>query len=286
MLKTINRLFIRNVMPRLRVLYHKPLTRALICLPADTMDFLMRRRDPFVPPRRIAAIGPGDYRKNGREFVSYFVQLCDLKPDETVLDPGCGPGRIALALTTYLSAEGRYDGFDVIPKAIDWASTTISPEFSNFSFRYVDVYNTVYNPTGRIDPADFVFPYENEAFDFVFLTSVFTHMLPEDIEHYISEISRVLRPGGRTFISFFLLNEVSYRKLDEGASAIDFAHDFDKYRLHNVKTPEIDIAYKEDYVRELLGINGLEIVEPIHYGSWSGREEFLSLQDIVVARKN
>ena len=41
--------------------------------------------------------------------------------------------------------------------------------------------------------------------DVAFLTSVFTHMLPEDVEHYLDELARVLKPGGRTLITWFLL---------------------------------------------------------------------------------
>ncbi len=49
--------------------------------------------------------------------------------------------------------------------------------------------------------------------------------------------------------------------------------------------PETAIAYEEAQVRDILSRNGLEIDQPIHFGSWCGRKHFVSYQDIVVARK-
>ena len=45
--------------------------------------------------------------------------------------------------------------------------------------------------------SEYTFPYEDGEFDVVVLTSVFTHMLPDDVAHYLDEIARVLKPGGR-----------------------------------------------------------------------------------------
>ena len=52
------------------------------------------------------------------------------------------------------------------------------------------------------------------------------------------------------------------------------------------KNPEGALAYEEDGIRELLARHGLMIEAPIRYGNWSGRPDGLSLQDIVVARRN
>jgi hypothetical protein len=45
------------------------------------------------------------------------------------------------------------------------------------------------------------------------------------------------------------------------------------------------VAFEENYIRTLYGKYGLRIMEPIHYGSWCGRRNFLSYQDIIVASK-
>ena len=46
-------------------------------------------------------------------------------------------------------------------------------------------------------------------------------MLAEDVEHYLYEVARVLKTGGRCPISFFLLNEMSVALMRSNKSAID-----------------------------------------------------------------
>lgn len=82
-------------------------------------------------------------------------------------------------------------------------SKNITPKYPNFNFQLADIYNKMYNPQGKYKASDYKFPYANETFDFVFLTSVFTHLLPQDMERYLSEIARVLKKNGRCFITFF-----------------------------------------------------------------------------------
>ena len=41
------------------------------------------------------------------------------------------------------------------------------------------------------------------------LKSVFTHMHPNDVRHYLKELGRVIRSGGRAVITYFLLNDES-----------------------------------------------------------------------------
>ncbi len=85
--------------------------------------------------------------------------------------------------------------------------------------------------------------------------------------------------------SFFLLNEESLSLLRSGSSTIDFKLDFGEYRTKSASTPEAAVAYPEDFIRSLYSEHGLMIADPIRYGSWPGREQFLSYQDIVVSTK-
>lgn len=49
--------------------------------------------------------------------------------------------------------------------------------------------------------------------------------------------------------------------------------------------PEAATGYKESFIGNLYTKYGLEIVDPIHFGGWSGRVDFKSYQDIVCAKK-
>jgi ubiquinone/menaquinone biosynthesis C-methylase UbiE len=110
-------------------------------------------------------------------------------------------------------------------------------------------------------------------------------MLPEDVEHYMQELSRVLKGGGRSLITFFLINDQSKKLMSQKKSAIDFPDECGVYRAFNKRVHENAVAYEESYVRGLYDKNGLQMVEPIYYGSWCGRANFLSYQDIIMASK-
>ncbi|WP_231997389.1 class I SAM-dependent methyltransferase [Mycobacterium sp. 1245111.1] len=224
-------------------------------------------------------------RTKSNEFLGYLVDLCGLQPGDAVLDVGCGSGRTALPLSGYLNRQGRYAGFDIAKEAIAWCTENISKSFPNFDFIVADVQRKRYNPTGKYRPSDFRFPYPDGSFDVVLVVSEFTRMLPADVKHYMSEIVRVLKPGGRSLITFFLLNEESSALSEEGKGSITFEHEMHGARVADVENPEAAIAYPEAVVRALYEECGLEVREPLHYGTWCGRTNGMSGQDVVIAVK-
>jgi SAM-dependent methyltransferase len=283
---------------RTRIRHHYPLVHNSIqtffewishIIP-DTFDVIMGKRDSLTPPKWMNFVGSGDFAEIGKEFYHYFIKFGKLKPHEQVLEVGCGLGRMAIPMTHYLKEEqgGSYIGFDIVPKGIRWCQKRITPIAPHFQFQMADIYNYGYHPTGKFLAADYRFPYEDQSFDFVFLTSVFTHMLPRDMEHYMKEISRVLKKDGRCLITFFLLNPESQQLVDAGCGAIDFSHrmaGFPQNRIKDPFVPEAAVAYPEHHIRGLYDKNHLEITAPIYSGSWCGRKEFTSFQDMIIARK-
>jgi SAM-dependent methyltransferase len=250
----------------------------------DLKDTLFGKRDELTPPRRLIFIGDGDFRKIGNEFFRYFVELGGLQPEHKVLDVGCGIGRMAIPLTKFLT-RGSYSGFDIVPRGINWSNKVISKRYPNFHFQLADVYNKGYNPAGKYEASEYRFPFESETFDYIYLTSVFTHMLPSDLENYFSEITRVLKKDGKTFITYFLLNNDSRELMTQNLGKLDFNHAGEGFWTVSKSKPESAVAYDEQYVKNLYMNSQLQIVSPIHYGSWCGRKEYLSYQDIIVAEK-
>jgi SAM-dependent methyltransferase len=208
-----------------------------------------------------------------------------LEPHHQVLDPGCGAGRMAIALTQYLTPDGGYEGFDVFRDCIEWCGATITPRYPNFGFTYADVFVTLHNEAGKVQARDYRFPYDDERFDFVVLISVFTHMLPDGFEQYLSEIARVLKTGGRVWTSFMLLNDATIELIDAAPSPGQPVHDFGHYRLASTELPEDAVAFREEYVRDLFGRLGLEI-RKLTPGDWASHDHpGKGIQDGVFAVK-
>lgn len=250
----------------------------------DSFDLVLGRRNESTPPRRIRSdVGDGDFKAIGNEYLKIFIDICNLKPNEKVLDVGCGIGRIAVPLTRFLNKDGRYDGFDIVRSSIDWCRTNISPKYPNFRFRFADIFNKRYNPNGRLHAEKYKFPYEDESFDLVFLTSVFTHMLPQSVENYLSEISRVLRKDGRCLITYFLMNAESSKLIQENQSSINLKYSFGKYCTTDENISESLVCFNEQFIRKLYERCQLVIKEPVLYGSWCRRRNFLRYQDIIIA---
>ncbi len=248
------------------------------------VDFIIRATQGklHLPPLWLRDIGPTDFEATGQEFLSLFIQLANLQPGEQILEIGCGCGRMALPLTRYLSQTGSYLGIDINQKAIMWCQQHITSHYPNFHFLHADLYNKRYNPSGRYQAKNYRFLFEKESFDFIFLTSVFTHLLPEDTENYLREVARLLRRDGRSVVTFFLLNGTQQLLAGQGQNDIDFKCGVGPYRTRSEITPESAVAYDEVFLQQLITQCGLEIVEPIHYGTWSGRQDGLSYQDIAL----
>lgn len=257
----------------------------------DASETFFKKRDPLTPPRRLMNVGSNqftrsDFSKIGQELFQYLVQIGGLKPNDKVLDVGCGVGRMAIPLTRYLSAQGTYDGFDIVAKSIEQCAKTISPRFPNFNFYHADLFNSHYNPHGKYEPHQYKFPFPDKTFSFVLLTSVFTHMMSKEVQNYFNEIYRLLVPGGRCFITYFLLNPESEELIQSNRSSINFMFPVDQGKSAKAFDPEAAVAFNESYIKELYQKFKLRIIEPIRYGSWCERKTSLGYyQDIIVGVK-
>lgn len=250
----------------------------------NSVDHLVRLTGykAHLPPLKLRDVGPSDFEATGQEFLEHFIKVGDLQPYERVLDIGCGSGRMALPLTTYLSPTGAYVGMDIVKPSIVWCQQNISPNFPNFQFFHTDLYNQRYNPQGRASADNYTFPLPNHHFSFIFLTSVFTHLLPDSTKNYLSQLARLLSWQGRILATFFVLNESQQSLADLGQNDIDFKYGTGPYRTRSETTPESAVAYSEPFLQQLIDDCGLKICGGIHYGTWSGRADGLSYQDMVL----
>jgi SAM-dependent methyltransferase len=228
-------------------------------------------------------VGQGDFIKTSFEYLSILRHVAALGRDESILDAGCGLGRMAYALAHYLNSAGTYQGFDISTNLIEDAADRFR-SLPHFQFRHVDVFNRMYNPTGGLNASSFQFPYPSASFDLAFLTSVFTHMLPADLRHYLREIRRVLKNDGRCLATFFILDAETENLLSAGHGTLPLTHRTREGCLvRNPLVPEEAIAYPIETIREMCAEAGLQI-SFVHPGHWPGRDVFFSYQDVCLLK--
>ena len=236
-----------------------------------------------LPPPGLRLMGDTD-----EQFTAAAVQLTGLlyrlglRDDDELLDVGCGVGRLAVGLLAGTGFKGRYVGFDVMARQVEWAKRSLSPIAPEFHFRRINVRNDRYNPNGTVEPASFRFPARTGGFDLACLLSIFTHFYKEDIQLYLHELHRVLQPGGTVVSTWMLYDEDRYEATQTGAYPM--VHRLDEVTIYNdPDDPLRAIAFHIDAARAMIAESGLEIVD-IEYGTWAGGPgpEF---QDVVVLRK-
>jgi SAM-dependent methyltransferase len=260
----------------------------------ETSETEQARRGPFAaspiletmqlteaPPTPEAARGLDAFLLAGKTFVEYMIRF-GLERHHRVLDIGCGGGRMAVAMTDYLTSD--YEGFDVSDQGIRWCKRVITPRHRNFHFRHVRVANGLYRKEGE-SAASFRFPYANAAFDFAIAISVFTHLRPDEAARYLFETARVLRSGGTLFSTWFLLDDFSRERVENGHTRWLRHRYGDAMMVHDSTRPEVAIGFPQEWVEGTLRDTGFQVSEP-WYGSWSGRSDSLDYQDIVLARRD
>jgi SAM-dependent methyltransferase len=250
----------------------------------DALDLVRGRRDRLVPPRRLAGlVGDSDFVATGEEVAGLLVDAAGLQPGHRVLDVGCGFGRVARALIGPLGPDGSYEGFDASAEAVAWCARRYAGRQPNFGFTHLDVRSAVYNPDGALAAREVDFPYEDANFDVVLAASVFTHLLADGTDRYLAESARVLRAGGRMLVTLFLLDDEARLLQREGAPAVVLRQEHWPAVVADPAEPEAAVGYDEGWVRGRLADHGLQLLEPVRRGTWSGRTGATGFQDVIVA---
>jgi SAM-dependent methyltransferase len=242
----------------------------------DRAEFEKAAQEGIIPPPRLWAMvgAETDFFAHGRGFFDLLVEHGQISAHSAILDVGCGLGKTAIHFATYLQSPGFYEGFDVERPSIEWCVRAISSRFPLIRFKHIDLYSELYNRTAGTDAAEFVFPYASSTFDMVFLASVFTHMFDAQVENYLREISRVLKPGGTCLATYYLLNDEKRAGIAAGTSCFTFSHRHKGSCIHSLNPPEGAVAHEESRIQELQGAAGLKQIGA-RYGKWA----MLGVQD-------
>jgi len=159
------------------------------------------------PEAMSLAIG-GEFASFGLALKDFIIQ-CGLKETMTLIDVGCGSGRLAYALR---AMNIGYLGTDVVPKLVDYARKIC--ERSDWRFETVTTLQI---------------PATDTSADLVSFMSVFTHLRHEESFVYLMEAKRILRPGGLivfTFLDFGQAHQwvIFQYNVDQARSGATRAH--------------------------------------------------------------
>jgi ubiquinone/menaquinone biosynthesis C-methylase UbiE len=117
-----------------------------------------------------------------------------IKPDDSVLDVGCGTGAVTLIAKTRTGKDGKVYGIDPAPEMIAVARSKAMRQKLKIDFR-VGVIESLPFPDASMD---------------VVTSSLMMHHLPEGLKvRGLAEIYRVLKPGGSLLIADFMRSTAS-----------------------------------------------------------------------------
>jgi len=250
-LNRLLRLFVPSVA---RLSYH-PLFKMLN--PIADIPILFNASYRNLPPNHLRVrIGVGNkllfnhhyYLQAGQYFYNQFALRGYIQQNSTILEIGSGAGRMAMPFAGS-DFQGCYTGIDIDEEMVNWCS-------NNFDSRFKFLLSTHNSKTyeGSSESRYYRLPIENSSVDFVFSTSLFTHLLDFEMRNYITECARVAKTGAYIVMSYFCRDTVAI------GDRWTFQHRIGPAYVENLKYPEAAVAYDRRYLEELFRSSGFQSV--------------------------
>ena len=181
--------------------------------------------------------------------------------DDFLVDIGCGEGRLPIGLI-HESRSLRYLGLDVKRNAIAWCQEYIQQWHPAFRFEHVDVLNARYNPSGRALLPEDEIPVETGSADTVYMWGVLTNMEPDHFPPYAKEAARILRRGGRVFVTAHVEEGVPVASVNP-----------ESYTPYRCQGPLHAVRYEREYLIDTFQQVGLALTELEYHAAGNCQSE-------------
>jgi SAM-dependent methyltransferase len=243
--------------------------------PADTLQRRLLGR-PALPPLWLRRhTGPAhDFERAADDMETMLVGLGLVRTGDRVLEIGCGCGAMVPALARLLGHDGCYLGFDVHRPSIRWCRRRFAGD-GRLRFEWADLASPYGNGASARPVEAYRFPVADGDADFVLAKSVFTHLRAEQARHYLGEIRRTLRPGGRALVTAFLFDRRAR------PPAFPFPDSDSPLRWRRRLRVEAAVAFERAHFESLVEDAGLAVGEAI-YGYWPGETSPPRGQDVLI----
>lgn len=172
---------------------------------------------PPLPLRQLVGPTEDAFFDNPRGAPIFAADVPDDAYD-SVLDFGCGCGRLARQLIQQRQRPRRYVGVDLHAGMIEWCRRHLAPHAPGFEFQHHDVFNRGLNPGGKAETQPF--PVADGWASLVVAWSVFTHVDERQTRFYLREAARVLRPDGHLLSTWFLFDKRDFPMMQEFQNAL------------------------------------------------------------------
>jgi SAM-dependent methyltransferase len=246
----------RKLVPSLATLSYNPVLKHVLAL-GDVMPSLLFQEFRNLPPNYMRVrIGAGSrlfhnqivYLNAARNFWYYMMDKGLVALDSDVVDIGVGCGRYAHHLRDYdFKGErftGQYTGIDIDEEMLAWCRAHFDSE--RFSFIKSSHSSATYrNQSGQ--KAFYSIPLEDQSRDLVFSTSLYTHLLEDELQNYCAEAFRILRPGRSMAMYVFCLDFPPPTFMTRHT----FAHRIGAAAVESLANPEAAVAYDSAFLIEM-----------------------------------
>jgi SAM-dependent methyltransferase len=192
---------------------------------------------------------------------SRVIEKLGYSPHELIVDIGSGQGRLATGLLRSMK-NARYLGIDVSADSVAWCRRNITARHPSYQFQHIDVVNARYNPSGVPLSVDFRLPVADGAADIVYMWGLVTNMEPEHLAAYAAETSRMLRQGGRLFLTANIEDDVPTVSINP-----------DNYTAFACTGPLHLVRYERRYFIDVFERAGLRLTELSHHAVGSCQSE-------------
>ncbi len=241
----------------------------------------------FSPNRKVYFF---NYVRGGLCQKKLLLKYADLNKNSKILDCGCGAGKLAYSLKNFFDT-GSYYGFDIEKKTINF----LKKNHKKFNFNYHNLYYL--KNKSKNDAAQINFNYENKMFDIICTFSIFTHQPTEVLENYLKQFSNMIKPGGITFNTFYIVDKNKKDKIKDQYNLyghkINLNVSNNKYytsKKENDFEKELDlihhdIYYDKNYLLDTFEKYNFSLIKE-DYGMLSGKKSEYGTQDFLVHKRN
>ena len=210
-------------------------------------------RPPWIRLHVGAVEDAANYWKQGLNSSLRVREIFGDDPGGLVLDWGCGPGRTMHWLVRQGTWGANYRGCDLDLEALAWLAKA--------KVRAVSA-------CGALPPL----PYPDQHFSGLFAFSVLTHIHPEHHRAWYEEIRRVLKPGGRAYVTLHGDAHQAVREPLSGQALRDYLAKGWRFSPHQGHCKSAATA-TEAFTREAL--KGLLEVSWYHSGGYGYMDDML-----------